>query len=140
MPKPMPYVLALAVIAVACLAGPAVAADINVGVNIAIPSPPPVVLAAPPLVVVPGTPVHHVPSAAFNLFVYRHHYYSFHNGTWFMATAPRAPWTVVAFEAVPGPVRAVPVKHYKIPPGQAKKMAASEGGWCPPGQAKKGRC
>jgi hypothetical protein len=41
---------------------------------------------------------------------------------------------------VPAPVRAVPVKHYKIPPGQAKKMDAPAGGWCPPGQAKKGRC
>ena len=46
------------------------------------------------------------------------------------------------------PVVAVPVTYYKIPPGHAKKMErraavptgpASEG-WCPPGQAKKGRC
>jgi hypothetical protein len=139
MRKTMPYVIALAVIAVTGLAGPVLAADISIGVNIAVP-PPPVVLAAPPLVVVPGTPVQHVPSASFNLFVYRHHYYSFHNGAWFMATAPGAPWTVVALEAVPAPVRAVPVKHYKIAPGQAKKMDAPAGGWCPPGQAKKGRC
>jgi hypothetical protein len=140
MRRRLPYVAALAVITLVGFAGPVVAADINVGVNIALPLAPPVVLAPPPLVVVPGTPVQHVPSASFNLFVYRNHYYSFHNGAWFMAPAPGAPWTVVALEAVPAPVRGVPVKHYKIPPGQAKKMAAPEGGWCPPGQAKKGRC
>jgi hypothetical protein len=117
----------------------AAAVDVNVGVNIRVPAPP-VVLAPPPLVVVPGTPVQHVPTASFNLFVYQGRYYSFHNGSWFIARGPGAPWTVVAFDAVPTPVRAVPVKHYKIPPGHAKKMDAQEGGWCPPGQAKKGRC
>jgi hypothetical protein len=117
----------------------AAAVDLNVGVNIRVPAPP-VVLAAPPVVVVPGTPVHQVPTASFNLFVYQGRYYSFHNGSWFIARGPGAPWAVVAFDAVPAPVRAVPVKHYKIPPGHAKKMEASEGGWCPPGQAKKGRC
>ncbi|HEX2438543.1 MAG TPA: hypothetical protein VHT71_09545 [Methylomirabilota bacterium] len=120
-------------------ARPAPAADVQIGVNIAIPAPP-VVLAPPALVVVPNSPVHYVPTADFNLFVYRNRYYSFHHDRWFVATGPKAPWTVIALDAVPAPVRAVPVKHYKIPPGQAKKMEAHEGGWCPPGQAKKGRC
>jgi hypothetical protein len=133
------YVLALGTIVLALSAGPAAAIDINVGVNIAVP-PPPVLLAPPALVVVPGTPVQHVPSASFNLFAYQGRYYSFHNDTWFVAAGPRAPWSVVAIEAVPVPVRAVPVKHYKIPPGHAKKFEGHEGGWCPPGQAKKGRC
>jgi hypothetical protein len=139
MRRSMRLVAALAVLALADAGGIPAAADINVGVNIGI-APPPVVLAPPPLVVVPGTPVHHVPSATFNLFVYRDRYYSFHNGSWFVATGHRAPWTVIAVEAVPAPVRGVPVKHYKIPPGHAKKMEAAGGGWCPPGQAKKGRC
>jgi hypothetical protein len=139
MHKMIGFVVALAVIAVGLPAGLAVAGDIHVGVTIAVP-PPPVVLAPPPLVIVPGTPVQHVPSADFNLFVYRNRYYSFHNDAWFVATGPRAPWTVIAVESVPAAVRGVPVKHYKIPPGQAKKMEAREGGWCPPGQAKKGRC
>jgi hypothetical protein len=139
MRKPMPLVAALAVLALGLSAGLASGGDIHIGVNIAVP-PPPLVLAPPPLVIVPGTQVHHVPSASFNLFVYRGRYYSFHNDAWFVATGPRAPWTTVAVESVPPAVRGVPVKHYKIPPGQAKKLEAHEGGWCPPGQAKKGRC
>jgi hypothetical protein len=126
-------------IGLAVHAGPCAAADVQIGVNVAIPAPP-VVLAPPALVVVPNSPVHYVPTADFNLFVYRNHYYSFHHGRWFASTGPKAPWAVIAVEAVPAPVRAVPVKHYKIPPGQARKMEAHPGGWCPPGQAKKGRC
>jgi hypothetical protein len=103
-------------------------------------APPPVIVAPPSLVVVPGTPVHYVPTASFNFFVYGNRYYSFNNGAWFVAAGQGAPWTIIAIESVPAPVRAVPVKHYKVPPGQAKKMDAHEGGWCPPGQAKKGRC
>ncbi len=115
------------------------AVDVSVGLRVNVPTPP-VILAAPSVVVVPGSQVQHVPSASFNLFVYHGRYYSFHNGSWFIATGPGAPWKVVAFDAVPTPVRAVPVKHYKIPPGHAKKMDSQDGGWCPPGQAKKGRC
>jgi hypothetical protein len=132
-------VIALVVLGLIGSAGLASAAGLNIGVNIDI-TPPPVVLAPPPLVVVPRSPIHHVPSASFNLFVYQHRYYSHHNGSWFVAAGPRAPWTLVAVEAVPAPVRAVPPKHYRIPPGHAKKMATPDGGWCPPGQAKKGRC
>jgi hypothetical protein len=139
MHKTMPLVAALAVVALELSAGLAAAGDIQIGVNIAVP-PPPVVLAPPPLVIVPGTQVHQVPGASFNIFVYRSRYYSFHNDAWFVAAGPRAPWTIVAVESVPSAVRAVPVKHYKIPPGHAKKLEAHEGGWCPPGQAKKGRC
>ena len=139
MQKTMPLIAAFAAIALGLSAGFAGAADIQIGVNIAVPAPP-VVLAPPPLVIVPGTLVHQVPSASFNFFVYRGRYYSFHNDAWFVATGPRAPWTIVAVESVPVAVRGVPVKHYKIPPGQAKKLEAHEGGWCPPGQAKKGRC
>ena len=115
------------------------AVDLSVGLNVRVPAPP-VVVAAPPLVVMPGSPVQVVPSASFNLFVYHGRYYSFHNGSWFIAAGPGAPWTVGAVDAVPAPVRAVPVKHYKIPPGHAKRMDTPDGGWCPPGQAKKGRC
>lgn len=139
MRRMLPSLAAVAVAALTLSAGPAGAADVKVGINIAVP-PPPLVLAPPPLVVVAGTPVHQVPSASFNLFVYQNRYYSHHNGAWFVAPGPRAPWTMIAVEAVPRPVLGVPVKHYKIPPGHAKKMDGPGGGWCPPGQAKKGRC
>ena len=152
MHRTMPLVVALAVIAVALSGGLAVAGDVNIGVTIGVPrppvvvappavviAPPPVILVPPPLVIVPGTAVHRDPTASFNVFVYGKQYYSFHNGAWFVAAGHGAPWTIIAIESVPAPVRAVPVKHYKIPPGHAKQMDAHEAG-CPPGQAKKGRC
>ena len=139
MRKTLPYIVGLALAALTLSAGPTAAVDINVGVNIAVPAPP-LVLAPPPMVVVTGSPVQVVPSASFNLFVYQNRYYSLHNGAWFVAAGPRAPWTAVPVEAVPRPVLTVPAKHYRIPPGHARKMEGHDGGGCPPGQAKKGRC
>jgi hypothetical protein len=137
------------------------AGDVNIGINLGTPVPlvapapvvvappviatPPAIVAAPPVVVVPGTGVYHVPSASYNLFVFGGRYYSFHHDAWFVAVSPGAPWTMVGVEAVPAPVRTVPVEYYRIPPGHAKKMeAAGEhhhgGRGCPPGLAKHGRC
>jgi hypothetical protein len=49
---------------------PAHAGDVSIGVNIGVPVPPPVVIAAPPqVVVVPGSPVYYAPAVGFNLFV-----------------------------------------------------------------------
>lgn len=139
MHRTMPLIAALAVIPLALGIGTAAAADINVGISVGV-APPPVVLAPPPLVIVPGTQVHHVPSASFNLFAHRGRYYSFHNGAWFVAAGPGAPWAAITIASIPPAIRAVPVTHYKIPPGHARKREAHEGSWCPPGQAKKGRC
>jgi hypothetical protein len=138
----MPRTKLIAAFAVGILvqtAGIAVAADASVAVKVSV-APPPIVLAPPTLVLVPGTSVHHVPSASFNLFVYGGRYYSFHNGAWFVATGPSARWTATPIASLPAPIRAVPAKHYKIPPGHARKQEAQAGGWCPPGQASKGRC
>src|SRR5262245_10497520 len=129
----------------------AVAGDVNVGVHIGVPVPPPskIVLPAPPrVVVVPNTQVSYAPSVDFNLFVYSGRYYTFQDGSWFYATRHSGPWVFIPTERVPRPVIGVPATYYKVPPGHAKKRArsappqgppASEGG-CPPGQAKKGRC
>jgi hypothetical protein len=73
------------------------------------------------------------------VFVYGGRYYSFHNGYWFHAGHYNGPWAHIKTERVPGPVIAVPVTYYRVPPGHAKRH--EEGGaHCPPGQAKKGRC
>jgi hypothetical protein len=102
---------------------------------------PPVLVAPPRVVLVPGTQVYTAPSASFNVFVYGGHYYSYHHGAWFHAPRHGAAWTPIAVDAVPVQVRAVPVKHYKIPPGQERKMERAErDGRCPPGLAKKGEC
>lgn len=115
---------------------------------------PPVIPAPPAVVLVPGTRVYTVPGASFNVFVYGGRYYSYHHGTWFHAPRHGAAWSVAALHAVPAPVRAVPVKHYKIPPGHERHdgkhqrverddrddRADRDGPRCPPGRAKKGDC
>jgi len=106
-------------------------ADVNIGINVGIAAPPPprlALAAPPPLVLVPGTQVHHVPSVGFNLFVFGGRYYSLHNDAWFVAGTYNGPWTAVAVEKVPKAVLAVPVTYYKIPPGHARKMAGEGGG------------
>ena len=147
MPKRSLLAMVLAVVATGLPITGAVAGEVNVGINIGVPAPPRIVLPAPPaVVVVPNTRVSYVPSVDFNLFVYSGRYYTFHDGAWFHARSHSGPWVFVATEHVPRPVVAVPVTYYKIPPGHAKKMARPSGapggseGFCPPGQAKKGRC
>jgi hypothetical protein len=75
----------------------------------------------PPLAVVPGTPVYHAPSLPHNYFVYRQHYYLFHDGVWFSSVHYNGPWTAIALERVPQPILAVPMNYYKAPPGHWKK-------------------
>lgn len=123
------------------------AGQVNVGVNIGVPAPPPIVLPAPPrVVIVPNSPVSYAPSVDYNLFVYGGTYYSFHQGSWFYASRHSGPWTFIPTERVPRPVIGVPVTYYKVPPGRAKKMAnapgapSAPGHGCPPGLAKQGRC
>ena len=148
MPNRSLHIIVLAAVATGFQLTGAVAGDVNVGISIGIPAPPKIVLPAPPpVVVVPNTPVSYVPSVEFNLFVYGGRYYTMHDGSWFHAKSHNGPWVFIATERVPKPVVAVPVTYYKIPPGHAKKMArpapagpAASEGWCPPGQAKKGRC
>ena len=94
-------------------------AQVTIGVNIA--PPPPIVVSAPPqLVVVPGTPVTYAPAVNANLFAYDGRYYRYHGDAWFVATTYNGPWTYVAVEAVPPPVIGVPVAYYKVPPGHMK--------------------
>jgi hypothetical protein len=106
------------------------AAEVNIGISINAPAPPPrlVVSAPPALVVVPGSSVYYVPSAGFNLFVFGGRYYSFHNDAWFVASAHNGPWAAVAVDRVPKPVLGVPVTYYRIPPGHAKRLSEHGGG------------
>ncbi len=147
----------------AALLAPTVAhAEINIGISVSPPvvvapappvvvapqptvviaPPPPVVVASPPqIVAIPGSGVYYAPGVSYNLFVYHGRYYSFHDGMWFVAGGPGG-WTMIAGEAVPAPVLAVPVTYYRVPPGHAK-MGGHHGHGergCPPGLAKHGRC
>lgn len=122
------------VVSAGLLLGSPAHAEVNVGINIGVPAPPPVIVASPQLVVVPGTSVSYSPGVSFNLFVFGGRYYSLHDGVWFSAVGHGGPWVIIAPERVPRPVLAVPVTYYRIPPGHAKKMGDGDGG--PPGQAK----
>jgi len=107
------------------LMGPA-AAHADVGINA--PTPPPMVMTTPQLVVVPGSTVYYAPGVAYNLFVFGGRYYSFHDGVWFYSATGKGKWTVIPNNRVPRPVLAVPVTYYKVPPAQAKKMAKEHEG------------
>jgi hypothetical protein len=113
-------------ILVAALSGiaamPARATNVNVGTQVG-PPPPPILVATPRLVIIPGSPVLYAPGVSFNLFVHGGRYYSFHNGVWFHSPRRGGPWAAVAMDRVPYVVRAVPVTYYKIPPGHARKLA-----------------
>ena len=148
----MRHVLAVAAGLSLMTASPAAADAVRIGVSVPVPTPPavvitpprpPVVVAAPPqLVVVPGSPVFYAPGASINFFAYGGRHYTFHDGTWFVATTYGSPWVTIASARVPPPVLAVPVTYYKIPPGHAKKMGhhGDSPHGCPPGLAKQGRC
>jgi hypothetical protein len=123
--------------------GQVTADSLRIGIDLGVPSPPPVVLAAPPqLVVVPGSPVFYAPGVSINFFAYGGRYFSFHEGAWFVAATYGGPWVTIGPGKVPEPVLAVPVAYYKIPPGHVKKMGQDGGAGrgCPPGLAKQGRC
>lgn len=91
------------------------------------PPPPPVVVAAPRVIVIPGSPVYYAPGVNFNMFVYDGRYYSFHHGVWFRARRHSGPWKVVDLREVPRPVRGVPVKYYRVPPGHMKRVGGPGG-------------
>lgn len=102
--------------------------------------PPPFPVQSPPVsVLIPGTAVHHVPSASFNLFIYGGRYYSFHNGAWFSGPSNNGPWALMTTDRVPKPVLGVPLKYYKVPPGQAKKMGGPTGAGSGQGREAKGK-
>jgi|SRR5579871_207102 len=99
------------------------AADVHVGIEIGVPPPPVVALpAAPQFTVVPEQPpVAYAPGVTFNLFSYGGQYFTFHDGAWFWARTYGEPWVYVPRERVPAPVLGIPVRYYRIPPGQLKK-------------------
>jgi len=88
--------------------------EVRVDIGIHLPAP-------PPLVVVPGVPVYYAPSAPANVFFYGHQYWVFHGGGWYMGPTWKGPWVVVAPVHIPAPILHVPVRYYKVPPGQWKK-------------------
>ena len=120
--------LSVACLALAFLAPSSATAHVQIGVQIGIPLPPPVLVAPPPFVVVPATPaVSYAPSVPYDVFYYGGRYYAWQNG-WFVAAGPGRPWTYIETARVPRPVFIVPARYYKIPPGHLKKLYAGPHG------------
>jgi len=67
----------------------ATAQDVKIDIGLGVP---PIVLAAPPLVGVPGTSVYNDPDVLANYFFYKGRYYTVVNGVWSMAPAYSGPW------------------------------------------------
>src|SRR5262245_35356201 len=124
MPRRLTRLLRLAVVgAVLSAATAATAGDVKIHIGLGLPSiPAPVVIAAPPqLVVVPGTSVYYAPAVSANYFFYKGRYYTTANGGWLTASAYNGPWAAITIGQVPSPILAVPVEYYKIPPGHLKE-------------------
>ena len=82
---------------------------------------------------VPAAQVVAVPSTP--AYFYDGRYYRYDNRTWSSGERHDGPWGPVAVEKVPQPVKKIPgaYKHGKFAKGGPHPF-------CPPGQAKKGRC
>ena len=84
------------------------AAGVNVGVGINI-GPPPIVVSAPPeVVMVPNSQVYFVPGVQFDVFFYNGYWWSPRGGIWYRSRDYNGPWGVIDRHYVPGPVYRVP--------------------------------
>lgn len=133
-------------LAIAGLASPARAGDVDINVNLGgVPPPPAVVFERePPVVLVPETRVYYLPGAAdYDFYRYRTYWYVNRGGFWYRAKSYRGPFLPVEIVRVPQVIIGLPVKYRKHPahphggpPGQLKKMGVPQGG---PGRGKKGK-
>jgi hypothetical protein len=82
--------------------------DVTIATGIGMP---PVVLTAPPsLVVVPGTLVYYASDVPANFSFHRGRCYTVVSGIWSMAPAYSGPWAVIQIGQVPLPILSVPVE------------------------------
>lgn len=92
-------------------------AGVNVNVNIGLP--PPVVIAAPPaLVVVPGSYVYFAPDIEIDLIFFQGFWYRPYSGHWYRSDDYNKGWVVV--NVVPQPILSLPPRWKQVPPGHAR--------------------
>ena len=89
-------------------------AQVSIDIGIRLPGP-------PPLAVIPNTVVYYAPSAPANVFFYGHQYWVYQPTGWYVGPGWNGPWVVVQPVQVPQPLLRVPVRYYRVPPGQWKK-------------------
>jgi hypothetical protein len=74
-------------------------------------------LGAPPVLVpIPASSVRYAPSLHANYFFYAGRYFVFDDDLWYTAATYDGPWLVIAPEAVPVPILAVPITYYRVLP------------------------
>ena len=94
------------------------AADVQIGVGIALPG---IrvginVPSYPDLAPVPGYPVYYAPNLAMNLFFYDGEYWAFSDDNWYSSAWYDGPWNMVEPDYVPYYLLRVPVGYYRRPP------------------------
>lgn len=117
--------LACAAVLLTCVPTPAFS-EVNVNIHV---GPPPVIVEEPPeLIVVPRTMVYFAPAARADLFFYRGHWWTRHDGRWFRANSYNGPWVVIGPRHVPVEIvrlpreyRTVYVREHRVPYGHLKK-------------------
>jgi len=93
--------------------------DVNIGISV--PLPPPLVIPAPPaMVLIPRTRVYRAPDIDLDLLFYRGWWYRPHEGHWFRARSYQGPWFFILPSKVPHALVALPADYRQIPLGQQK--------------------
>jgi hypothetical protein len=77
-------------------------AGVDVNVNLGIPLPPPIVVAAPPSMVFLGEPgVYVAVGVPYDIFFVSDRYYYFHGDRWYWARGYNGPWVHVVYRSLP---------------------------------------
>jgi len=98
-----------------------VQAQVEVNIGISVPLPPPLVIPAPPAVVlIPRTRVYLAPDIEADLLFYRGWWYRPHGGHWFRSRYYQGPWVFLHPTKLPRPLLSLPSDYRRIPPGQQK--------------------
>ena len=99
-------------------------AQINIGITIGTPSPPPIVISAPPqLVVVPQTQVLYAPALPYNYFFYSGKYMSPMREPGLRRQPTMAPGPLSRLSACPSPFSVCRLPTTRSRPGTAKRKA-----------------
>jgi len=90
-------------------------AGVDVNVNVGIPLPPPIVVAAPPTMVYLAEPgVYVAVGIPYDLFFVGGRYYYYHGDRWFWAPGYRGPWVHVVGRSVPWGLRRYPIERLHV--------------------------
>ncbi|MBI3621077.1 MAG: hypothetical protein HY208_02660 [Nitrospirae bacterium] len=89
-----------------------VRAEVNVNINVGVP--PPIVVEAPPeMVLLPEPGIYVAIGIPFDIFFISGRYYYFHGGNWFWASGYGGPWVHVGYKSLPPGLRKYKVEKLR---------------------------